>query len=297
MKESKKRLISLIGTTSVVAVVAIGFTYSWMNNNTKGNAYNINLEVVRNNEMAISFDNTAYSHELREKTDGHTFAQVSGDGADFYSYVASLDTANAYFVSGYRQIPKENYNDFLLYKIVYFKADFPIKLHLDHTSFVSPADVATRRLYGFSRDYVAGAMRVGLAKYDENDIATPLLVWAPNSQYQYIDSPISFVEEGDVEDKYTIVRGSSEHDSIEVTTEGNTYGETTVNAGEYTLEKFIWGTPTEDKYLVDLPGGVTKMAFTVWLEGTDRECTSSLAGGHINVDIKFTCQNVLDIDY
>lgn len=177
--------------------------------------------------------------------------------------------------------------------VVAFRSVSKMNVYLSDESFIAPVDPddTTSNIYGsFSRDYIAGAMRVAVV--DENGQELKML-WAPNSKYELIQNgngTYDFKADSTPEDPYKFY-GEDENGVIV---------EQEVPADLYASKKFVVdstgakaGYTGSAPVLVSLnPEGegahaVEIVRIRIWFEGTDREAHQALAGGNVNVKLKF----------
>lgn len=224
-----------------------------------------------------------------------TIVDISGDGSHLYRPTEINEEQQPVSM-----IEAASSRDYVEMKVK-FRSVSKMNVYLSEESFILPVDpnntpneFGNTNIYGdFSRDYIAGAMRV--AVLDEN--GELIMLWAPNSQYQLIQNPNG---------TYNFKTGENGNSTPE--TEYYFYGEDengnvvqqTVTADMYAAKQFVVDSTGANKgdsgnspVLVSLdPESVGAYAeqtviIRVWFEGTDREAHQALAGGNVNVKLKF----------
>jgi hypothetical protein len=170
-----------------------------------------------------------------------------------------------------------------------------MNVYLSDESYIEPVNPEDKgsNIYGdFSRDYIAGAMRVAIVEDDEVK-----MIWAPNSQYELIQYP-----NGTYAFKNGVNGNSTPETSYSYYSE-NEEGELVekpVTTDDYASKKFVVdGTGAAKGYsgrsasLVSLSPAAEgeydqkNVKIRIWFEGTDREAHQALAGGNVNVKLKF----------
>ena len=148
--------------------------------------------------------------------------------------------------------------------------------------------------YGnFSRDLIAGAVRVAFIKYnydEENDEYildnTPSLVWAPNPNYEIISNgedllTASITSTNKQSYKYLKVNSGSDFVESDIPNLIDT-----IHA-KYSSKMANGDTPL---VTIETTDGVEKKAglkIRVWVEGNDRDANSALKGGIFKFDLSF----------
>ncbi len=286
-KQFLKR-ISLVVTLLLVLAVS---TYAWFAMWDHANLQNMNSLVTEAGYVRISGDNGAtWDNNLTLNLgEANVLGELSGDGLKLYQ--------PNYGITGIDRFRLYTEDKLYIEKTFTFESDLTQNLYLTKNSFVMPADVTGNfSAYGnYSRDYIAGAIRV--AFYDITNAAQPKLIylWAPNSTYEYTEyvdaeteETISTVNEtGNVEANYTYQVGTSLEQTVVVPTNGAVSGVSEDGT-------FMWGSPsqTEANPLISFTtqnGEAVrqKIMVRIFLEGSDRECVRQLHNGKIRVYLEF----------
>lgn len=308
-KDMNKKISSTIIKMIAIIVSIFVFSYAWFvhNENTHINA--IEIGTAKTNNIQVSEDGgnnwgTSLSIDVGE---GFRFDnEVTSDGINFYK--ANLKNDDGYPLHFIDATVNKDYLDFDLW----FKNDTSVKLFLDDNSRVYPEcgtdesdliwdevtgslDSITRvSAYGnFSRDLIAGAVRVAFIKYnydEENDEYildnTPSLVWAPNPNYEIISNG---------EDLLTASITSTNKQSYKYlkVNSGSNFVESDIpNLIDTIHAKYSSKMANGDTPLVTIEttDGVEKKAglkIRVWVEGNDRDANGALKGGIFKFDLSF----------
>lgn len=308
-KDMNKKISSTIIKMIAIIVSIFVFSYAWFvhNENTHINA--IEIGTAKTNNIQVSEDGgnnwgTSLSIDVGE---GFRFDnEVTSDGINFYK--ANLKNDDGYPLHFINATVNKDYLDFDLW----FKNDTSVKLFLDDNSRVYPEcgtdesdliwdevtgslDSITRvSAYGnFSRDLIAGAVRVAFIKYnydEENDEYildnTPSLVWAPNPNYEIISNgedllTASITSTNKQSYKYLKVNSGSDFVESDIPNLIDT-----IHA-KYSSKMANGDTPLVN---IETTDGVEKKAglkIRVWVEGNDRDANGALKGGIFKFDLSF----------
>lgn len=286
---------------SVILMVAlIGGTLAWFYLNEEVSiAYGNSIFCEAGDSLEISLIENGtpsrWSSLIDYSTGEFTTVDISGDGYHLYrpteidenqqpvgfnQAISSLDSMTAY--------------DYIELEVA-FRSLSKMNVFLSDESYIAPVDPSDSgpNIYGnFSRDYIAGAMRV--AVIDGTEVK---MLWAPNPQYQLIQNP-----NGSYDFK-TGANGDSTPEASYGYFSENDEGvlvEKAVPADDYASKKFVVdSTGTTKNYSGNSPVLVSLNPATdgaydqktvrirIWFEGTDREAHQALAGGNVNVKLKF----------
>ncbi len=296
---NRKRII--YSSVCVILLVAlIGGTLAWFYINdevTVGYGNSIFCEAGDSLEIALVENGVAnrWSSTIDYSADDFTVVDISGDGTLLYRPSEINENQQPVnMLPAVSSQESENGYDYIELEVA-FRSVSKMNVYLSGESFVEPADPddADSNIYGdFSRDYIAGAMRVAVV--DDSGLK---MLWAPNSKYQLIQNgngTYSFKtgENGDSvpEDTYYYY-GEDENGNI-VKKE--------ISADAYAGKKFVVdstgataGYTGNSAALVSLiPESEGEHAqetvkIRIWFEGTDREAHQALAGGNVNIKLKF----------
>jgi hypothetical protein len=296
---NRKRII--FSSICVILVIAlVGGTAAWFYINeevTVNYGNSIFCEAGDSLEIALVENGTAsrWTSSIDYSSGEFTTVDISGDGDHLYrpseidenqqpvNFVTAVSSQEDAFSYDYIELE------------VAFRSVSKMNVYLSEESFIAPVnpDDTTSNIYGnFSRDYIAGAMRV--AVLDETGLK---MVWAPNAKYQLIQH---------ANGSYTFKTGAN-GDSVAETDyfyyaedEDGELIQQQVSADAYASKKFVVdSTGAKKDYtgnsaalvsLVPESEGIhdqKSVRIRIWFEGTDREAHQALAGGNVNVKLKF----------
>lgn len=205
--------------------------------------------------------------------------ELSGNGLTFYQPNYGMSG-----IDGYKLYTE---SELYLEETFVLRTDRTQSIYLTKNSFVAPADLqGNTSAYGdYSRDYIAGAIRVGFYEVPENGTPQLIYIWVPNSQYEFLGSGVT--TEGTAESAYTYQIGPSLQQIATVETGGEANG---VSADG----NFVWGALNQQavKPLLSFTaenGAVVQknLMVRIWLEGSDRECVRQLHNGKFRVYLDF----------
>lgn len=308
-KDMNKKISSTIIKMIAIIVSIFVFSYAWFVHNEDTHINAIEIGTAKTNNIQVSEDGgnnwgTSLSIDVGE---GFRFDnEVTSDGINFYK--ANLKNDDGYPLHFINATVNKDYLDFDLW----FKNDTSVKLFLDDNSRVYPEcgtdesdliwdevtgslDSITRvSAYGnFSRDLIAGAVRVAFIKYnydEENDEYildnTPSLVWAPNPNYEIISNgedllTASITSTNKQSYKYLKVNSGSDFVESDIPNLVDT-----IHA-KYSSKMANGDTPLVN---IETTDGVEKKAglkIRVWVEGNDRDANGALKGGIFKFDLSF----------
>ena len=295
-----KRRIIFSSICVILLVAFVGGTLAWFYLNEEvtinyGNS--IFCEAGDSLEISLVENGAAsrWSSSIDYRSGEFTTVDISGNGLNLYrpseideqqrpigfnNAVSSLDDSTTY--------------DYVELEVA-FRSLSKMNVYLSDESFINPANPADTgsNIYGkFSRDYIAGAMRVAVIEGNELK-----MLWAPNSKYQLIqNSNGTFAFNSGVSG--TSVPESTY--SYYAENEEGTLVQTEVSTDEYASKKFVVDSTGASKghcgnsaVLVSLNPAAEgvydqkTVRIRIWFEGTDREAHQALAGGNVNVKLKF----------
>ena len=307
-KEQNKKIYVTFYKLIAIVVSIFVFSYAWFVRENDSNLDGVSIGTARTNNIMISSDgNSEWSNSFNiDVGEGFRFNnEVTSDGMVFYK--ANLKSDEGMPLSFTSAVVNEDYLDF----DIWFKNDKSVKLFLDKNSYVSPLcgtdeddlildinsnktidDIVRASAYGdFSRDLIAGSVRVAFIKYNYDSDSgeyvldsKPSLVWAPNKGYEISESDGWYTAKIDSTSsqnyKYIKVDGSSfSEEEIDVLKDEvrASYDEKMAN-GDNSL------------FSIDTEDGVEKKALLkvrVWVEGNDRDAVSALKGGKFKINLSF----------
>ena len=273
-----KRIL-VINSLLMVLVVA---AYAWFAMWDKANLTSVFMQVDRAGFIQISQDGGQTFHnnltlDLGENT---ALGELSGDGLTFYQ--------PNYGMSGIDSYRPYTESELYLEKTFVLRTDTTQSIYLTKKCFVAPADLqGNTSAYGeYSRDYIAGAIRVAFYEISQNGTPQLIYLWAPNSQYEFSGSGVT--TQGSVEATYTYQTGPNLQQVASVTTNGAANG---ISADG----NFVWGALNQQdikplvSFATENGAAVQKTVMVrVWLEGSDRECVRQLHNGKFRVYLELS---------
>ena len=294
---NKRRII--FSSISVILLIAlVGGTLAWFYVNEEvavdyGNS--IFCEAGDSLEISLVENGAAsrWTSAIDYRAGEFTTVDISGNGIDLYrpAEINEYQQPDG-FINAVSSLENSIAYDYIELEVA-FRSLSKMNVYLSEESFIEPVETESdgSNIYGnFSRDYIAGAMRVAII--EDNDLR---LLWAPNSQYELIDN-------GD--GTYNFLSGAAatpeENYSYFMPDGFGDYIETEISAKEYATNQFVVdstgasrNTAGKSPVLVSLdPASEGEYAqktvrVRIWFEGTDREAHQALAGGNVNAKLKF----------
>ena len=248
-------------------------------------------------EIALVQDGTTsrWSSSIDYSAGEFTTVDISGNGLTLYRPLEIDENQQPMdFVPAVSSLDNTRTYDFIELEVA-FRSVSKMNVYLSDESFISPVDPDNNKsnMYGsFSRDYIAGAMRVAII--DDTGLK---MLWAPNAEYQLIQNANgtyafrSSAKEGAVPESDYYFFGENEDGELV---------QQTVSADAYASKQFVVdATGTTKDYAGNSPALVSlapasegaydqkTVKIRIWFEGTDREAHQALAGGNVNVKLKF----------
>ena len=298
IKNRKRIIFSSICVILILALVGGTFAWFYLNENVSV-AYGNSIFCEAGDSLEISLledgNPTRWTSLIDYSAGEFSVVDISGNGANLYrpGEVNELQLPVS-FSPAVSSLDSEAAFDYVEMEVA-FRSLSKMKVYLSEESFIEPVNPIDdgKNIYGdFSRDYIAGAMRVAVLENDEVK-----LLWAPNSQYELVQNGNGTYEFKDGADGKSTPESSY---SYYVLDEEGEYVETAVTTDDYASKKFVVdstnankGTSGNSPVLVTLdPPAEGEYAqktikIRVWFEGTDREAHQALAGGNVNVKLKF----------
>ncbi len=286
------RIIALLAS---VCMLAVAVTFAWFMNEDYANIDKITQNVVKiENNGTLIFDeerNDWFSKVTIPDAEKVSFKPLSGNGQVFFQRdTQAVDIAEGDYSikvpSGYKQLESNS-----LYE--YVSMDFKMKNNMNAELYIGEN---TRLISGSGNvselvDFAAGAMRVSLS-HRKGDSYVTTFVWVPNATYDISANTVS----GEPEEGYVFRHGTDESATTVLypTDNGQADGQR-LKAGMQKINGviYLWGDLKDIAELSTTPittckGGVAEdFRLTIWLEGTDRECTNAVIGGAVNFVLKF----------
>lgn len=308
-KEQSKKIYVTVYKLIAIVVSIFVFSYAWFVHESNSYLEGVNIGTAKTNNILISEDGiegwgNSFNIDVGE---GFRFNnEVTSEGINFYK--ANLKDEDGNPLSFTNAILNEDYLEF----DVWFKNDSSVKLFLDKDSSVYPEcgttkddlilypgsdkkidDIVRASAYGdFSRDLIAGAVRVAFIRYNYNTEtdkfeleSSPSLVWAPNKGYEITESDgwysASIDSKNSQNYKYIKVNSSNSFSEEDVTNLLD------VIHASYD-EKMANGDPV--LVSIDTEDNLEKkvgLKVRVWVEGNDRDAVSALKGGIFKINLSF----------
>ena len=308
-KEASKNIYVTMFKLIAIIVSIFVFSYAWFVHESDNNLEGVNIGTAKTNNIMISEDgNDGWSNSFNiDVGEGFRFNnEVTSDGINFYK--ANLKDEYGNPLSFTNATLNEDYLEF----DVWFKNDSSVKLFLESESSVTPEcgtkkedlvltpdsnknidDIVRASAYGdFSRDLIAGAVRVAFIKYNFNEETDsfeledkPVLVWAPNKSYEITEDDGWFT--ADVEST-----NSQSYKYIKVYDSNTFYEEDLDNLKDVIRASYDTKMANGDPILasIDTEDGLEKkvgIKVRVWVEGNDRDAVSALKGGIFKINLSF----------
>lgn len=187
--ENKKHLVFrnlILGLTLLVCIfIAV---IAWFSSVSKADANGLTVSASNSGGLEVSLDGTNYSASSVTVENTHVFPLITSNGSDFILPRLNLSTGeplkdeNGNWAVKRDAVANEDY----LETDIYFRSTEQLDVSLAGDSNVSPKKEEDGTLgnisdFGdFSRNYIAGASRVGF--YDKSDNLQ--FIWAPNLKYE-----------------------------------------------------------------------------------------------------------------
>ena len=292
---NKRRII--FSSISVILLMAlVGGTLAWFYVNEEvsidyGNS--IFCEAGDSLEIALVEGGAAsrWSSAIDYRSGEFTTVDISGNGVDLYrpNEITEFRQPDG-FINAVSSLDDNFTYDYIELEVA-FRSLSEMNVYLSEESFIDPVDPdnSSSNIYGkFSRDYIAGAMRV--AVLEDNELR---MIWAPNSQYQLIDNgdgTYGFNKAGEKEASFSYFTEDGHGDYIE----------NEVSPQMYANKQFVVDSTGANRnkagnspVLVSLKPAAEgayaqkNVSIRIWFEGTDREAHQALAGGNVNIKLKF----------
>ncbi|MDD2435195.1 MAG: hypothetical protein PHO63_02965 [Bacilli bacterium] len=307
MRNQEKRKLVFYVFKILVILSAIYFaTYAWFVNYEQAEFGDLEISTnqANNVEIAINSPEQWDSNGNLVLEEGFKFNdEVTSNGVVFYK-------ANAKQESGYpiNFIPAVINEDYLEFK-VFFKVDVSSGIFLEDTSIVYPAAgqnienligspnvVRVSASGNFSRDLIAGAVRVGVVEnklingnWIPNDYAN--IVWAPNKGYEVREQNGQYFPylNSERRQNYTYM----DITSPDVFTETNV-SNIKDNLNARFNDQSAYGDPMLTYVSIDPEeenNNIGSVTIRVWIEGNDRETISALKGGIFKIKLNFLALN------
>ena len=295
-----RRRIIFSSVCVILLIALVGGTLAWFYVNEEvtvdyGNS--IFCEAGDSLEISLVENGSAarWSSAIDYRSGEFTTVDISGNGAQLYR----PSEINEYqqpvgFIKAISSLEDSVNYDYIELEVA-FRSLSQMNVYLSEESFITPVDPTNgaSNIYGnFSRDYIAGAMRVAVLENDQVK-----MLWAPNSQYQLIQNGNGSYAFKNGADGTSVPESSYSYYAED---ENGAMFENQVSAEEYANKRFVVDSTGANRnntgnsaMLVSLNPAVEgaydqkNVKIRIWFEGTDREAHQALAGGNVNVKLKF----------
>lgn len=296
---NKKRVI--FGSLSVILLMAlIGGTLAWFYLNeqvTVNYGNSIFCEAGDSLEISLVENGTParWSSAIDYSAGEFTTVDISGDGYNLYRPLEINEYQQPVgFTPAVSSLDNDMTYDYIEMEVA-FRSVSKMNVYLSDESYIAPVDPdnSTSNIYGaFSRDYIAGAMRMAIVEGTEVK-----MLWAPNSKYQLIQNPNGSYSFNSGETGNSVPETDFSYFAEDE--EGNLV-QKVIPADDYATKKFVVDSTAATKGYTGNSGEVVSLRpategaydqktvrIRIWFEGTDREAHQALAGGNVNVKLKF----------
>ncbi len=279
------KVVKQAGELFLIVVSIFIVSYAWFVKTTKNETKDLTIKTKASRLLYISLDDgQTWSTELSlNLSDNFKFNnEVTGDGVNFYKAATKRDDGIPITfksaVSG---------SDYLEFDLL-FKSNAALGVFLDSDSFIIPScgetqvdligdTVVRKSAYGnFSRDLIAGALRVS---FTENDYVneqyvselSSSLVWAPNKNYEllYNNGYYTFdIDSTNGQDyKYINPTNGVNYELVDNLKD---------NLNTDFVNDFANGDPMITKIDENFNDGIRAVTVRIWIEGNDREAHTAL---------------------
>ena len=304
--KSNKKIYSTMVKLIVIIVSIFVFSYAWFVVNKENSLDNIEVGTVKSNNLQISQSGDGNWGSVLSINSLNEFVfnnEVSSNGISFYKAVSINDNGSP--TKLIKAIPNKDYLDFDLW----FKNDSDVSIYLDKNSSVFPEccsnindavlninntrdEIIRVSNYGdFSRDLIAGAVRVAFINYNYNEETNtyeledkPAYIWAPNRNYEIIYKNGYY--------DFDIDSTNYETYSYMNVINASSFKETKLtNVKDEINASYVSKSSSGDQRLFEIKseGEEVKSGLKVriWVEGTDREAVEALKGGKFKFTLSF----------
>lgn len=295
-----KKSVVISSVCVILLIALVGGTLAWFYTNEEvaiGYGNSIFCEAGDSLEISLVENGVAsrWSSSIDYSAGEFTTVDITGDGVNLYR-PAEIDENQmpVNFSPAVSSLESSTDYDYIELEVA-FRSVSKMNVYLSEESFIAPVDPENSgsNIYGkFSRDYIAGAMRV--AVIDDTGLK---MLWAPNSQYQLVQNGNG---------TYSFNSGANGDSTPE--SDYYYYGEDengnlvqqTVSSDAYASKQFVVDSTGAGKDYTGNSAALVSLVpesegahaqktvkIRIWFEGTDREAHQALAGGNVNVKLKF----------
>lgn len=296
---NKKRIIfSSICVILLISLVSVTMAWFFVNEEVTVNYGNsIFCEAGDSLEIALVQDGTTsrWSSSIDYSAGEFTTVDITGDGFNLYR-PSEIDENQqpVDFVEAVSSLEDSKHYDYIELEVA-FRSVSKMNVYLSDESFISPVNPTDdgTNIYGkFSRDYIAGAMRVAII--DDTGLK---MLWAPNSKYQLIQNAngtyalkTGALGDSVPESDYYYFAENEEGELVQQMVPAEAYASKQFVVDGTGAMKDEAGNSATLATLVPASEGAyaqKTVKIRIWFEGTDREAHQALAGGNVNVKLKF----------
>ena len=298
----KERLVSSATKLLIAVLFFIIATYAWFTNNKEIGVNQLNATTAAADQVEISLDNGVTWLKTAQFDIADNFVlykESTSDGMTFYKPNSKADDGTPLNFT-----PAIKNEDYLEYKVL-FRSLTPTTIYLEKKSDVYPAagknvinllnssEIVRESPDGsFSRDLIAGAVRVAFIKNDTVngefvEQSAPKFVWAPNKGYQVKqigDNYYGYLDSTDPQDyNYTKVINPNTfylQNLQNVVEDINASYDTLSSGGDIPLTSIDTISPNPEE-------NIRAVTIRIWVEGNDREAIYSLKGGQFKIFLSF----------
>lgn len=292
--QSKRRKKLIIANSILLVMLVAGFTYAWFASNYGNSVDGDQIEVIADSALEISFtgeEDSWKSYLNLDENDSIDFNNLefkditgSGDGTFFrpaldqYSGYAQVNSAGEWAT------PEENI-EYVKFDL-YMRSTDRLDVYLGEGSAVDPlsttligTNAGNKSPRGdFSRDLVAGAVRLSLTHESEGHLFT----WIPRPNIYLNAGPSEAITTYDITTSATSGESFTHTYYAEANADSTTpLDETKTVTGDITSssQKIISLSTQKGSYYQE------KVTVYIWLEGCDNEARRAFVGGKFKISL------------
>ena len=323
MKTKKLRLFAIYIILPVLMLLTTSYAWFYINQQVELN-YTPNIECEAGHSLEISVDGgVTWAGGVTLDSATPKMLDITGNGVKVNGLVNLFkpSTVDEYYQpQGFTRaepINKDTGEGDYIEIEVKLRTNSKMDVYLSGDSFVSPDGVgsATNSIYGdFSKNCIAGAVRVSVCEKDDSGKETLKMLWDPNPYYKLTRNTTNGVYNG----TYSFSPARDNLDAVvpqnvdinnykyyEYNSTKNTYEIKTLSIEDVLNKNLSLGkvggkdelTAGDSPVLTSfVPDGSSSIMYKtlvirVWFEGTDREADQALSGGVIKMYFKFNGVN------
>lgn len=317
MKKKNNKINSIIVSLILSVALSVNVTFAWFFLNTDVEVeYGSEIVCETGTSLEVSMYEgldssgkeiwSTHSNKVSKGTVSAKLQDITGDGQNLYTAgTLKADSNGTLIPSNFAvasNIDSTGYGDFIELR-VQLRSSSPMDIYFGKASTILPVyDGANdNNIFGkFSKDYIAGAMRVAVIEGTSAKSGDLKMIWAPNPNY-YLrkenNGTYTFFTDGLVEEyKYYKLDGEG-NSSLHI-----------VTADEYFNKQFIYGNVGADDTMINGSPLLSSLTYQekddaanrrvagfwysdlvvrIWFEGTDREANQALSGGQAKMNVLF----------